>query len=107
MLSLADAAQLAQGELDARQLTPAHSVVSVIFLKTVEPVSGHYDVRIHPPALLSGTGAEASWLRGFTVGLDGTLTPCTSFRTSADTLSTSPNSEPPRDSGLGPDTRQG
>lgn len=106
MLSLADAAQLAQGELDARQLTPAHSVVSVIFLKTAEPVSGHYDVRIHPPALLSGTGADAAWLRGFTVGLDGTLTPCTTFRTT-ESLSTSPNSEPPRDSGLGPDMRQG
>jgi hypothetical protein len=108
VLSLAEAAQLAQTELSARNLT-SHEVVSVIFLKTAEPATGHYDVRIHPPARLT----DATWLRGFTVGLDGALSLCTSFRTSADlaetakTLSTLPNSDPPRDSGLGSDQRQG
>ena len=118
MLSLADAAQIAQHELDARQLAEAHSVVSVIFLKAAEVAgeqAGHYDVRIHPPALLSGAGAEATWLRGFTVALDGAVSPCTTFRASAgsaggtDSLSTPPKADPlqPRDWGLGSSWRQG
>jgi hypothetical protein len=126
MLSLADAAQIAQRELEARELAEGHTVVSVIFLKGVDGThgshetyganegdvsaqAGHYDVRIHPPARLD----EGTWLRGFTVALDGAVSPCTTFRTAAETaagaksLSTPPKADPSRDWGLGSGPRQG
>lgn len=86
-LTLPAAAQAAQGELEARGLGEGHSIASIIFLKGTEPATGHYDVRIEPPAPL----ADGSRLRGFSIALNGAIQPATDFRTgSGATLSTQP-----------------
>lgn len=101
-LSLAQAAQTAQRELSDRQLADTHSVVSIIFLKGAEPATSHYDVRIEPPARLDA----ATWLRGFSIALDGSVTPATGFRI-AQQLSTSATPDSPHERGLGSGDRQG
>jgi hypothetical protein len=76
VLTLPSAAQLAQHELDTRGLSPAHAIASIVFLKGSDPATGHYDIRIEPPAALPG----GTRLRGFSIALDGTILPATDFR---------------------------
>ncbi len=84
-LSLPSAAHAAQQELEQRGLAERHAIASIIFLKGSEPATGHYDVRIEPPATL----ADGARLRGFCVTLNGAIQPSTDFRTGTGaTLST-------------------
>jgi hypothetical protein len=73
------ATQAAQAELEQRGLTASHSIASVVFLKGVQPSESRYDVRIEPPAPLTG-GLR---LRGFSVAIDGRVEPVTGFRATA------------------------
>jgi hypothetical protein len=96
-MNLPGAAQAVQAELERRGLESAHTIASVVFLKGVEPGTGHYDVRIEPPATL----ADGARIRGFAVGLDGRVEPVTGFRVSETTIfSTQANLRKPEQSGL-------
>ena len=80
-LTLLGATQVAQNELEHRGLAAAHSIASVVLLRGVTPDSGHYDVRIDPPALL----ADGLRLRGFSVAIGGAIAPVTGFRAAPET----------------------
>jgi hypothetical protein len=98
------ATQIAQTELELRELADAHSIASVVYLKGAETGSGHYDVRIEPPAAL----ADGVRLRGFSVGIDGSIVPATDFRAvPASTLSTQPSCPLLPEKGLGSAPREG
>lgn len=75
-LTLLGATQVAQNELEQRGLASAHTIASVVLLRGVTPDSGHYDVRIDPPARL----ADGLRLRGFNIAIDGAIEPVTGFR---------------------------
>ena len=78
--SLLDATQAAHGELEKRGLSPDHTIASVVLLKGVQAGTGSYDARIEPPATLE----DGQRLRGFCVGLDGSIVPVNGFRAKTD-----------------------
>ena len=78
--SLLDATRAAHGELEKRGLSAEHTIASVVFLKGVQADTGSYDVRIEPPATL----ADGLRLRGFCVGLDGSIAAVSGFRAKTD-----------------------
>ena len=78
-INLLGATQAAQAELERRELAAQHTIASVVFLKGVQADSGHYDVRIEPPASM----ADGLRLRGFSVAMDGRVEPVMGFRATA------------------------
>lgn len=97
------ATQLAQSELERRGLAAAHSIVSAVFLKGILPGTGHYDVRIEPPAIL-----DAARLRGFAVAMDGGVAPLSGFRVAEGAIfSNQTSGGPPEESGLQPGGGEG
>jgi hypothetical protein len=103
-LSFLGATQLAQAELERRALSGAHTIASVVFLKGIQPGTGHYDVRIEPPATL----ADGGRLRGFCVAMDGTLLPALGFRTEPGLMLSTPSNDGSRpQSGLASGERAG
>ena len=106
-MNLPGAAQAVQTELERRGLAASHAIASVVFLKGAsapDVATGHYDVRIEPPATL----ADGVRLRGFSVMMDGSLEPVTGFRVSENAnFSTQAGFRPPDDSGLRSEAGEG
>jgi hypothetical protein len=106
-MNLPSAAHAVQAELERRGLESSHTIASVVFLKgasATDADSGHYDVRIEPPATL----ADGARLRGFAVAMDGRVEPVTGFRVSETTIfSTAANLRNPEQSGLRSEAGEG